>query len=87
MMSTMEATSIMALKYNKCCHQESKSLMSALPNRLIVLTELFELYHEEVNRKTFTITVKCKTDFTSIIHRLDRETCENESVCLSIVKM
>jgi len=41
----MEATSVLALKFQKCSHIDKKSVMTAVPNRLMFLTELFEMYH------------------------------------------
>jgi hypothetical protein len=45
MASTMVATSVLALKFKKCHHIDKKSVMTAVPNRLMLSTKLFEMYH------------------------------------------
>ena len=45
MASAMVATSILALKFQKCHHIDKKSVMTAVLNRLMPSTELFEMYH------------------------------------------
>ena len=46
MASAMEATRVLALKFQKCSHIDKKSVMTAVPHRLMLSTELFEMYHE-----------------------------------------
>ena len=41
----MEATSVLALKFQKCSQIDKKSVMTAVPNRIMFSTELFEMYH------------------------------------------
>jgi hypothetical protein len=45
MASAMEATSVLALKFQNCSHIDKKSVMMAIPNRLMFSTELYEMYH------------------------------------------
>ena len=43
----------------------------AVPNRLMLSAELFEMYHGPYNEKEFQITMKCLTDcFTIQLHVL-----------------
>jgi hypothetical protein len=52
------------LKFNPC---SKKSVMMAVPNRLMLSAELFEMYHGPYNEKEFQITMKCLTDCFSEI--------------------
>ena len=65
MASAMEAVSVLALTFNKCQHSDKKSLMTAVPNRLGIATDLFEQYHGTFDPKSCKITIKCKTDLSS----------------------
>ena len=44
MASAMETTSVLVQKFQKCSHIDKKSVMTAVPNRLMFSTELFEIY-------------------------------------------
>jgi hypothetical protein len=56
-------TSILALTSKINSHIDKKSVMTADPNRLMLSTQLFEMYHTPYNEtKKFQITVNCSTD-------------------------